>query len=226
VPCWERRKFKHPPGTPILYNTNLPVKEGGGTFRARFGVERIVKRKVMENGRRSKRSNTINLLAEGSYSPALRNQGRISRVHLGRAQEAWLGQDLTAQEMEIIRARQFRPIRMPYPGRSIFPRDPACGDRARLFALWQRKARMVAWNLPDPIPVHREPILYAAPGSGRRLSDLAGRQAVRVPNIGFPSKGSVDRGISKLFPLILSSGRLVEYEGGGEETLPTSGSPS
>ena len=29
------------PARPILYNTNLPVKEGGGTFRARFGVERV-----------------------------------------------------------------------------------------------------------------------------------------------------------------------------------------
>jgi len=40
-PCWGTPEFKHP-GTPILYNTNLAVKEGGGTFRARFGVERLV----------------------------------------------------------------------------------------------------------------------------------------------------------------------------------------
>ena len=31
-------------------------------------------------------------------------------------------------------------------------------------------------------------------------------------------KAAVDKGIVKEFPLILSSGRLVEYEGGGEET--------
>jgi formate dehydrogenase major subunit len=31
-------------------------------------------------------------------------------------------------------------------------------------------------------------------------------------------KAAVDKGIAKQFPLILSSGRLVEYEGGGEET--------
>ena len=41
----------------------------------------------------------------------------------------------------------------------------------------------------------------------------------RVPNIGFTvQKAAVDKGIAKQFPLILSSGRLVEYEGGGEET--------
>ncbi len=42
-PCWGTPEFKHP-GSAILYNTNLPVKDGGGTFRARFGVERVVKR--------------------------------------------------------------------------------------------------------------------------------------------------------------------------------------
>src|SRR5712672_2965196 len=50
-PCWGTPEMRHP-GTPILYNTNLPVKEGGGTFRARFGVER----------------NGVSLLAASSYS--------------------------------------------------------------------------------------------------------------------------------------------------------------
>ena len=41
----------------------------------------------------------------------------------------------------------------------------------------------------------------------------------RLPNIGFTvQKAAVDKGIAKQFPLIVSSGRLVEYEGGGEET--------
>src|SRR6188474_588554 len=41
-PCWGTADLRHP-GTPILYNTNLHVMDGGGTFRARFGVEREVK---------------------------------------------------------------------------------------------------------------------------------------------------------------------------------------
>ncbi|MFX4396867.1 hypothetical protein ABTA35_19890, partial [Acinetobacter baumannii] len=36
-PCWGTPQIKHP-GTHTLYNTNLHVKDGGGTFRARFGV--------------------------------------------------------------------------------------------------------------------------------------------------------------------------------------------
>ena len=37
-PCWGTPEIKHP-GSPKLYNTKH-VKDGGGTFRASFGVER------------------------------------------------------------------------------------------------------------------------------------------------------------------------------------------
>jgi formate dehydrogenase major subunit len=38
-PCWGTPEMKHP-GTPNLYDTSVPVAEGGLGFRARFGVER------------------------------------------------------------------------------------------------------------------------------------------------------------------------------------------
>ena len=38
-PCWGKPEWRHP-GTHILYDTSMHVKDGGGTFRARFGVER------------------------------------------------------------------------------------------------------------------------------------------------------------------------------------------
>src|SRR5262249_25458109 len=66
-PCWGPPEFKHP-GTPLLYNTSLSIKDGGGTFRARFGVERVVKTKVMENGQEVEKEEKFNLLSEGSYS--------------------------------------------------------------------------------------------------------------------------------------------------------------
>ena len=56
-PCWGPPEFRHP-GTHTLYNTNLAVKDGGGTFRARFGVERVVKTKVMETARLRRRRNS------------------------------------------------------------------------------------------------------------------------------------------------------------------------
>jgi len=40
-----------------------------------------------------------------------------------------------------------------------------------------------------------------------------------MPNIGLTiQKAAVEKGLAKQFPIILTSGRLVEYEGGGEET--------
>lgn len=38
-PFWGTLAMKHP-GTPNLYDTSKPVMEGGGCFRANFGVER------------------------------------------------------------------------------------------------------------------------------------------------------------------------------------------
>jgi formate dehydrogenase major subunit len=81
------------------------------------------------------------------------------------------------------------------------------------------KARANAWNLPDPIPVHREVIFTSRPDLVAKYPTLPDARQFRVPNIGFTiQKAAVDKGVVKLFPLILTSGRLVEYEGGGEET--------
>jgi len=81
------------------------------------------------------------------------------------------------------------------------------------------KARANAWNLPDPVPVHREPIYTPRPDLVAKYPTRPDAREFRMPNIGFTvQKAAVDRNIAKDFPLILSSGRIVEYEGGGEET--------
>ena len=38
-PCWGNPEMKHP-GSPNLYDTTRHVMDGGGNFRARFGVEK------------------------------------------------------------------------------------------------------------------------------------------------------------------------------------------
>jgi formate dehydrogenase major subunit len=81
------------------------------------------------------------------------------------------------------------------------------------------KARAVAWNLPDPIPVHREPIYTPRTDLVAKYPTRPDERQFRIPNIGFSvQKAAVERNIARDFPIILSSGRLVEYEGGGEET--------
>jgi formate dehydrogenase major subunit len=201
-PCWGTPEFKHP-GTPVLYNTNLPVKEGGGTFRARFGVER----------------NGVSLLADGSFSVGSEIKDGYPEFTLGVLKKLGWDNDLTAQEMAII--RQVNPAN---PDAVSWAIDLSGGiQRVAIdhgcIPHGNGKARAIAWNLPDPIPVHREVIYTSRPDLVAKYPTLPDAKQFRVPNLGFTvQKSAVDRGIARQFPLILTSGRLVDYEGGGEET--------
>jgi formate dehydrogenase major subunit len=217
-PCWGTPEFRHP-GTPVLYNTNLPVKEGGGTFRARFGVERVVKRTVMENGQPVEREVHDNLLAEGSYSVGSEIKDGYPEFTLGVLKKLGWDKDLSPQEMAVIeRVNAANPDVVSWAtdlsgGIQRVAIEHGCSPYGNA------KARMVAWNLPDPIPVHREPIYTPRPDLVAKYPTRPDARQFRVPNLGFTvQKAAIDNGVFKNFPLILSSGRLVEYEGGGEET--------
>jgi formate dehydrogenase major subunit len=201
-PCWGTPEFKHP-GTPILYNTNLPVKEGGGTFRVRFGVER----------------NGVSLLSDGSYSQGSEIQDGYPEFTLAVLKKLGWDKDLTPQELAVIQS-----VGGNNPDVVSWSTDLSGGiQRVAIehgcIPYGNGKARTVAWNLPDPIPVHREVIFTSRPDLVAKYPTLPDAKQFRVPNIGFTvQKTAVDKGIVKQFPLILTSGRMVEYEGGGEET--------
>ena len=66
---------------------------------------------------------------------------------------------------------------------------------------------------------HREPIYTARPDLVAKYPTRPDGRQFRMANLGFSvQKAAVDKGLAKQFPIILTSGRLVEYEGGGEET--------
>jgi formate dehydrogenase major subunit len=201
-PCWGTPEFRHP-GTHTLYNTALHVKDGGGTFRARFGVER----------------NGVTLLAEGSYSLGSEIKDGYPEFTLGVLKKLGWDGDLTPAELESI-----QKVGGNNPDTVSWSTDLSGGiQRVALehgcIPFGNGKARAIAWNLPDPIPVHREAIYTSRPDLVAQYPTLPDAKQFRVPNIGFTvQKAAVDKGIAKDFPLILSSGRLVEFEGGGEET--------
>jgi formate dehydrogenase major subunit len=201
-PCWGTPEFKHP-GSPILYNTNLPVKEGGGTFRARFGVER----------------NGVSLLAEGSYSQDSEIKDGYPEFTFGVLKKLGWDTELTPQELAVI-----QKVGGNNPDSVSWSTDLSGGIQRVTIAhgcspYGNAKARTIAWNLPDPIPVHREVIFTSRPDLVAKYPTLPDARQFRVPNIGFTvQKTAVENGIAKQFPLILTSGRLVDYEGGGEET--------
>jgi formate dehydrogenase major subunit len=203
-PCWGAPEVKHP-GTPLLYNTNLHVMDGGGTFRARFGLER----------------NGVSLLAQGSYSLGSEITDGYPEFTMAVLKKLGWDKDLTGDELATIERVAGSPEKVDTVSWSI---DLSGGiQRVAMkhgcVPYGNAKARMNAFGLPDPIPVHREPIYSPRIDLVAKYPTLPDAKQFRLPNIGFSvQKAAVDKGIAKAFPLILSSGRLVEYEGGGEET--------
>ena len=77
------------------------------------------------------------------------------------------------------------------------------------------KARTVVWTFPDPIPVHREPLYTNRRDLLPKYATYKDRHSYRLPTL-YESIQKNDH--SKQFPTILTSGRLVEFEGGGDES--------
>ena len=200
-PCWGKPELRHP-GTPNLYSTGLHVMDGGSPFRARFGVER----------------NGATLLAEGSYTKGSELTDGYPEFTMAVLKKLGWDKDLTAEELGVIQKI----------GNDIdkvsWSTDLSGGIQRVVLShgchpYGNGKARAVAWNLPDPVPIHREPIYTPRVDLVEKYPTYPDAQQYRLPNIGFSvQKAAVEKGIAKSFPLILTSGRLVEYEGGGEET--------
>ncbi|MES9991604.1 MAG: formate dehydrogenase subunit alpha [Candidatus Thiodiazotropha sp.] len=190
-PCWGTADMGHP-GTPNLYDTSKPVAKGGLNFRARFGVER----------------NGENLLAEGSYPVG--NELKDGHPEFSAELLKKLGwwDDLTAEEKALAEGKNWKTDRSGGIQRVAIKHGCAPFGNA--------KARALVWTFPDPVPVHREP-LYT---SRRDLVEKYPTYEDRKSFYRLPTRyGSIQaKDYSQDFPIILTSGRLVEYEGGGDES--------
>ena len=196
-PCWGTPEMRHP-GSPNLYDTSKHVMDGGGNFRANFGVER----------------DGVSLLAEdGSHSlGADITTGYPEFDHVLLKKLGWWG-ELTPDEQAKAEGKNWKTdptgaiIRVVMKNHGCHPFGNA-------------KARAVVWNFPDPIPQHREPLYGTRPDLMAKYPTHDDKRAFwRLPTLykSVQDKNIAD-GLDKKFPLILTSGRLVEYEGGGEET--------
>ena len=80
--------------------------------------------------------------------------------------------------------------------------------------------RRARWSgiSPTPIPQHREPLYSNRADLVAKYPTHDDKKAFwRLPTL-FKSVQEKNKDIGKTFPLIMTSGRLVEFEGGGEET--------
>ena len=194
-PCYGTPALKHP-GSPNLYDTSKHVMEGGGNFRANFGVERDGQNLLAEDGSHSKGADITT--------------GYPELDHLLLKKLGWWG-ELTEDEQKIANGKNWKTDPSGAMIR-VFMKNHGCHP------FGNAKARAIVWNFPDPIPQHREPIYSTRPELVAKYPTHDDRKlAWRLPIL-FKSLQEKNKDIGKQFPLILTSGRLVEYEGGGEET--------
>jgi formate dehydrogenase major subunit len=194
-PCWGTPELNHP-GTPVLYDTSKPVAEGGLCFRARFGVER----------------DGDNLLAEGSYNVGSEIEDGYPEFTMEMLQKLGWDKDLTDEERAAIDA-----VAGPKTNWKV---DLSGGIQRVAIKhgcapFGNAKARTVVWNFPDPVPLHREPLYTPRRDLVADYPTYDDRRNHRLPVL---YKTIQDKDVSGEYPTILTSGRLVEYEGGGDET--------
>jgi len=195
-PCYGNPGLKHP-GTPNLYNTALHPMEGGHTFRALFGIER----------------DGVNLLAEDGVhakgSDITTGYPQFDHVLLKKL--GWWD-ELTAEEKEAAEGKTW--------ANDLSGGIQRVAMKHGCSPFGNAKARAVVWNFPDPIPQHREPLYSPRPDLVEKYPTHDDVKVFwRLPTLfkSVQQKAVADK-MHEKFPLILTSGRLVEYEGGGEET--------
>ena len=194
-PCWGNPSVKHP-GTPNLYDTSKAVMEGGGTFRARYGVEK----------------DGVNLLAEDAHSVGSEIKTGYPEFSEKLLKKLGWWDDLTAEEKAEAAGKNWKTDLSG--GIQRVALKHAC------VPFGNAKARALVWNFPDAVPLHREPLYSPRPDLVAKWPTHDDKKHVyRVPTLfkTVQQKSIADKNHEK-YPLILTTGRLVEYEGGGEET--------
>jgi formate dehydrogenase major subunit len=195
-PCYGDAKIKHP-GTPLLYDTHKHPMDGGHAFRALFGVEK----------------DGVNLLAEDGVhnkgSDITTGYPQFDHVLLKKL--GWWD-ELTDEEKQAAEGKTW--------ANDLSGGIQRVAMKHGCTPFGNAKARAVVWNWPDAIPQHREPLFSPRPDLVEKYPNHDDVKVLwRLPTL-FKTvqQQAVKDGMHTKFPLVLTSGRLVEYEGGGDET--------
>jgi formate dehydrogenase major subunit len=195
-PCYGTAAIKHP-GSPNLYDQTRHMMDGGNTFRANFGIEK----------------DGVNLLAEdGVHSKGSEiTTGYPEFDHVLLKKLGWWD-ELTDEEKKAAEGKNWKTDLSG--GIQRVSMKHGCSP------FGNAKARAVVWNFPDGVPLHREPLYSPKPDQVAKWpthDDQKNRWRMPVLFKSVQDKAVAEKAHER-FPLILTSGRLVEYEGGGDET--------
>ncbi|RXJ60785.1 molybdopterin-dependent oxidoreductase [Candidatus Marinarcus aquaticus] len=188
-PCWNESH----PGSPVLYNVNLPVSQGGMGFRARFGTER----------------NGTNLLAEKGVAPVgSRIKGGYAEITYKNIEEL-AGVKLSAAEKKAVEGKNWKTDDSGILNKYAL--------KAGLAPYGNAKARTIVWNFTDQIPKHREPLHSPRPDLVKQYPAIRDKKNYFRTDVRYESEQNAQEW-SKDYPTSIVSGRIVEHFGSGTET--------
>jgi len=186
-PCWTE---KHG-GSPILYNINRSVAEGGMGFRNRFGLEHDGVSQLAGMGSAPKDSANPNGYPEITRD----NIEEVLGIKLTADEKKRIGKNWKVDTSNIIAEKCMEAGVAPYGN---------------------ARARAKVWTFPDQIPMHREPLHSPRADLAKKYPSYADKADHYRVDTKYVSK-QTEKDWSKEFPINLVTGRLVNMNGAGME---------
>lgn len=187
-PCWTEDH----PGSPILYNVDVPVMKGGMGFRNRFGLEHNGVSQLAAEG-----SAPVGGVVNGGYP-------QITKANI----EAVLGITLTDEEREAMGAT------WATDGSGIIAKK--CMEKG-IAPYGNARARTIVWTFVDQIPKHREPLHSPRHDLAQKYPSFEDKPNHYRVHTQYKSL-QLSKDFSKEFPVNLITARLVNMSGAGMET--------
>ena len=186
-PCWTEGHS----GSPVLYNINRSVKEGGMGFRNRFGMERDGESLLAGKGSAPKASSNKDGYPEINKD----NIEAVLGITLTEDEKSRIGKNWKVDKSNIIAEKCMEAGIAPYGN---------------------AKARAKVWGWADEIPKHREPLHSPRTDLTKEYPSFADKPNHWRVDTRYISEQS-KQDWAKDFPINLVTGRLVNMNGAGME---------
>ena len=184
-PSWDTNH----PGSPVLYDVDTPVNEGGMGFRNRFGLEHDGVNQLAEDG-----VTVAGSQVKGGYPEITKdNIEKVLGIQLTEDEKVKIGKNWKVDHSGIIQEKCRAAGVAPYGN---------------------AKARTIVWTFPDPIPLHREPIHSPRPDLVEKYPTYQDQENNFRVDVKFISEQNAQVWAND-FPTMLVTMRVVNLSGAG-----------